>query len=270
MSMALRRLRQTIQHLNNDQNGPAPLSLVHGPTEPALLNLSMGQLLEEQASKFPDRDAIVIPWTGVRLSFRQLNERSKLVSRGLMAMGVRSEDRIGTFSGNCERYVELFFATCRIGAIFVVLNPAYTPAECESALRHSGTYQKLTPSRQSPFPLPYQNRCAKSCLKLLGCKFLFTALDVGRKSQLPLLKNLINVLESESPSLPNLKNVVIIRGENPFAGRFTTYDDLIRKAPAVAMRTVDDLTTSIDCHDICNFQYTSGTTGDPKATMLSH
>jgi acyl-CoA synthetase (AMP-forming)/AMP-acid ligase II len=101
----------------------------------------MGQLLEEQASKFPDRDAIVIPWTGARFSFRQLNDRSKLVARGLIALGVGSQDRIGIFSGNCERYVELFFATCRIGAIFVVLNPAYNPVECENALRHSGMSQ---------------------------------------------------------------------------------------------------------------------------------
>jgi acyl-CoA synthetase (AMP-forming)/AMP-acid ligase II len=139
--MALQRLRQTIQHLRGGQNGPAPPSLAHGPKDPALLNLSMGQLLEEQASKFPDRDAIVIPWTGARFSFRQLNDRSKLVARGLIALGVGSQDRIGIFSGNCERYVELFFATCRIGAIFVVLNPAYNPVECENALRHSGMSQ---------------------------------------------------------------------------------------------------------------------------------
>ena len=62
----------------------------------------------------------------------------------------------------------------------------------------------------------------------------------------------------------------MIRGENPFEGHFTTYEDLIQKAPTIDMKTVDDLTTSVDCHDICNFQYTSGTTGEPKATMLSH
>ena len=161
--MALKRLQQTIRHLQDDGGGqsspghgpglPAPLSqsLVHGPTEPALLRFSMGQLMEEQAGKFPDRDAIVIPWTGVRLSFRQLNDRSKLIARGLLALGVGSQDRVGVFSGNCERYIELFFATCRIGAIFVVLNPAYTPVECERALRHSGIYYSQTD--YSPAPL---------------------------------------------------------------------------------------------------------------------
>ena len=137
--MALARLRQTISHLVGGKNVSAPqLSFFRGPTEPALLNFSMGQLLEEQAKKFPDRDAIVIPWSNARYTFHELNERSKEVARGLVAMGVQSGDRIGIFSGNCERYVELFFAVCRMGAIFVVLNPAYTPVECENALKHSG------------------------------------------------------------------------------------------------------------------------------------
>ena len=136
--MALHRLRQTLQHLVGSQDASSQLSLFSGPMKPALLNFSMGQLLEEQARKFPDRDAIVIPWSNARYTFSQLNERSKEVACGLIAMGVESQDRIGIFSGNCERYIELFFAVCRIGAIFVVLNPAYTPVECENALRHSG------------------------------------------------------------------------------------------------------------------------------------
>ena len=136
--MTLQRLRQTIQHLIGVQNATPQLSLFSGPTEPELLNFSMGQLLEEQARKFPDRDAIVIPWSNARYTFSELNERSKEVARGLIAMGVEAQDRIGIFSGNCERYVELFFAVCRIGAVFVVLNPAYSPVECENALRHSG------------------------------------------------------------------------------------------------------------------------------------
>ena len=137
--MALQRLRQTIQHLVGGKGeSPPQLSFFRGPTEPALLNLSMGQLLEEQANKFPDRDAIITPGTNARYTFLELNDRSKVVARGLVAMGVQSGDRIGIFSGNCERYIELFFAVCRIGAVFVVLNPAYTPIECENALRHAG------------------------------------------------------------------------------------------------------------------------------------
>ena len=93
---------------------------------------------------------------------------------------------------------------------------------------------------------------------------------MGRKSQIPLLKNLINAMEDGSPTLPDLKGVFIIRGENSFTGRFTTYDEMIQNAPTVTMKAIEDLTKSIDCREICNFQYTSGTTGEPKAVMLSH
>lgn len=142
--MAVERLRQAIGHIvGEDDASSTPLSLFRGPTEPGLLNFSMGQLLEEQARKYPDRDAVVIPWSNARHTFSSLNEKSKEVARGLIALDVKAGDRVGIFSGNCERYIELFFAVCRIGAIFVVLNPAYTPIECENALKHSGTYSGL-------------------------------------------------------------------------------------------------------------------------------
>jgi acyl-CoA synthetase (AMP-forming)/AMP-acid ligase II len=100
---------------------------------------------------------------------------------------------------------------------------------------------------------------------------LFTAVDVGRKTQLPLLTKLVSVVEQGSSSLPDLKKIIIIRGENPFPGTFTTYDDLLREASLPhTLQIVNDLTTSINSHSICNFQFTSGTTGAPKATTLTH
>ena len=100
---------------------------------------------------------------------------------------------------------------------------------------------------------------------------LFTAVDVGRKSQVPILTKLVDVIEKGSSSLPNLKRVIIIRGENPFPSTFTTYEDMLGEAslPHTA-KIVDDLTSTVDCHEVCNFQFTSGTTGAPKATTLSH
>jgi acyl-coenzyme A synthetase/AMP-(fatty) acid ligase len=99
---------------------------------------------------------------------------------------------------------------------------------------------------------------------------LFTAMDVGRKNQLPLLTRLVDVAEQGSPSLPNLKRIIIIRGENPFPSTFTTYEDLLGEATLPhTFKIVDDLTTSLDPHSVCNFQFTSGTTGAPKATTLT-
>ena len=104
-----------------------------------------------------------------------------------------------------------------------------------------------------------------------GCSMLFTAVDVGRKSQLPLLTQLVNVVEKGSSVLPDLKRVIIIRGENPFSTAFSTYEDMLEEAslPHTA-KIVNDLTFSVDPHEVCNFQFTSGTTGEPKATTLTH
>jgi acyl-CoA synthetase (AMP-forming)/AMP-acid ligase II len=114
------------------------LSLVKGSEQHPLSKLSLGQLLEQQARKYPQREAIVVPWTGERLTYYQLNENSRAMAKGLLALGVGPDDRVGISSGNCGRYVELFFAICRIGAMALVMNPAYTVDEYEHALRHAG------------------------------------------------------------------------------------------------------------------------------------
>jgi acyl-CoA synthetase (AMP-forming)/AMP-acid ligase II len=100
---------------------------------------------------------------------------------------------------------------------------------------------------------------------------VFTAIDVGRKSQLPLLTKLVDVVEQGPSSLPDLKRVIILRGDNPFPSTFTTYEDMLLEASLPHTRKiVEDLTSSVNCHDVCNFQFTSGTTGEPKATTLTH
>lgn len=96
-------------------------------------------------------------------------------------------------------------------------------------------------------------------------------MDVGRTSQEPLLTKLVAVVENGSALLPNLKRVIMIRGDNPYPKTFTTYEDLLNKASSAHLgEIVNSLTTSLDPHEVCNFQFTSGTTGAPKATTLSH
>lgn len=118
------------------------LSFVQGPSEPPFLKLSLGQLLENQAAKYPTCQAIVCSWTGIRYTYGQLYMRTRQVARALLALGIQPGDRVGILSGNCERYVEVFFATALIGGIVVVLNNTYTPNECVGALEHSGIAPK--------------------------------------------------------------------------------------------------------------------------------
>ena len=135
---ALHRLNQTLLQIDPYVLPPYPnLSLVSGTLDPPLLQLTISQLLSEQNAKYADNEAIVIPWTGARWTYQKLWSESSLLARALLKYGVRPRDRIGIMSGNCEKYIALFFACVRVGAICVTLNNTYTATEMVYALQHT-------------------------------------------------------------------------------------------------------------------------------------
>lgn len=123
-----------------DQSPTPKPSLVQGLNKPELFSLTLGQLADKQAELHGSKDAVIVGWSNARLSYQELNERSKRVARGLLAMGVAKGDRIAILSGDDERFVELFFAAGRIGAVLVIVNKTYTIPECERALKHTGMF----------------------------------------------------------------------------------------------------------------------------------
>jgi acyl-CoA synthetase (AMP-forming)/AMP-acid ligase II len=143
---ALQRLNQTLLQIDPYILPPYPnLSLVSGPLDPPLLQLTLSQLLSQQVELYPNNEAVVIPWTGARWTYQKLWEESSLLARALLKEGVRPRDRIGIMSGNCEKYIALFFACVRAGAICVTLNNTYTATETEYALKHTSTFCDLEP-----------------------------------------------------------------------------------------------------------------------------
>lgn len=140
-SPAVQRLHQTLQILDPAARPQGlQLSLVHGPVDPPLLNFTIGELLDFQADKYHDREALVVSWTGTRWTYGELKEQSLLLARGMLSMGIKPGDRIAIMAGNCEEYVAVFFAAARIGAILVVLNNTYTATEATYALNHTGMW----------------------------------------------------------------------------------------------------------------------------------
>jgi acyl-CoA synthetase (AMP-forming)/AMP-acid ligase II len=138
---ALQRLNQTLLQIDPYILPPYPnLSIVAGPLDPPLLQLTLSQLLYQQVERYPQNEAVVIPWTGARWTYQKLWNESSLLARALLKYGVRPRDRVGIMSGNCERYIALFFACARVGAICVTLNNTYTATEMEYALKHTSTY----------------------------------------------------------------------------------------------------------------------------------
>jgi len=119
------------------------LSLLYGPVDPPLVDLTLGELLDLQCQHHGTQECIVTPWTGARWTYNELNQQSSQLARALMSIGISVGDRVGIMAGNCEQYAAVFFAVARIGAILVILNNTYTPTEAQYALKFSGKQDTL-------------------------------------------------------------------------------------------------------------------------------
>ncbi|KAI1865777.1 hypothetical protein JX265_008100 [Neoarthrinium moseri] len=205
------------------------LSILHGPVDPPLVDLTLGELLELQCQHHGTQECLVTPWNGTRWTYNELNQQSSQLAKGLMSLGIGVGDRVGVMAGNCAEYAAIFFAVARIGAILVILNNTYTPTEAQYALKFS------------------------------DCKVFFTTKKIGRVDNTKLL--------SELATLEHSPNVVIIRGES---GSYPTYGDLLKQGLKVSHNSLYRLGRKVLAHNVCNLQFTSGTTGLPKAAMLTH
>lgn len=148
LQTATARVQQVADHLRllpppeafcSTPSSIQPLSLIHGPRDQKLISQSLGQALDDVAKLYPDSDALVCYSQGARLDYATLRQRSRRLAGQLLGgLGLEAGDRVGIFAGNESAYVELFFATARIGLILVVLNPTYTRSELVFALKHTG------------------------------------------------------------------------------------------------------------------------------------
>ncbi|KAE8142434.1 hypothetical protein BDV38DRAFT_267717 [Aspergillus pseudotamarii] len=232
---ATRRLQQTLSHIQPPRV-TEQLSIVYGPTQPPLLDITLGELLALQSLQYGEHECLVFPWTGTRWTYSDLNDEADRLARGLLAMGIHKGDRIGIMAGNCEQYISVFFAAARAGAILVVLNNTYTPSELYYALEHT------------------------------DCRLLFMTPHIGRH-------NLEEVLSKMGPhpkrkgSSAALEEIVILRGEH---SDFPTYNSVIERGSSISRNALLDRQAQLGTDDVCNLQFTSGSTGNPKAAMLTH
>ncbi|KKA29549.1 hypothetical protein TD95_001667 [Thielaviopsis punctulata] len=206
------------------------LSILHGPTDSPLVDLTLGDLLELQSHQYGNKECLVIPWTGARWTYNDLNRHSYLLAQALLDMGIGVGDRVGIMAGNCEQYAAVFFAACRIGAILVILNNTYTPTEAMYGLNFS------------------------------ACKVFFTTRKIGRLDNSKLLTELDNTVKAP-------KVVLLREGEKE---KYPTYDQLIEASKTKSHARLIRATSKVLPHQVANLQFTSGTTGHPKAATLTH
>ncbi|KAL4916367.1 hypothetical protein BDW62DRAFT_202694 [Aspergillus aurantiobrunneus] len=219
---------------------PTQLSLVHGPKEPPLwLDRTLCSVIDEQESSFPDRTALIVPWQSARLSYRQLAERSRVVAKALLGAGLQHGECIGIMDGNSYEYIEVFLGAARIGCPVVVLNNTYTPDELRNAVYRS------------------------------SCNAVIIAPNIGTRS----LRGHIEHLQDRSaktPQLPDLQQVIQLRAEVPYQ-TLDTYQGFLEKGIARSGdHALSQAQEMLAPEDVLNLQFTSGTTGSPKAAMLTN
>lgn len=116
----------------------AQLSIAQGLTTPALLEDTIDENFQRTVQQYPDRDAIVVRHQSIRWTYAELNRQIDKVARGLMAVGIECGDRVALWAPNCIEWVLIQYATARIGAIMVCVNPAYRTVELKYVLQQSG------------------------------------------------------------------------------------------------------------------------------------
>jgi fatty-acyl-CoA synthase len=221
-----------------------------GGTVP-LLGLTIPEHFTQVVKRFPDREAVVSIPQRKRLTYAALLESVDLLARGLVAFGFGKGDRIGIWSTNNLEWLLLQMATARMGAILVTINPAYRLKELTYALGRS---------------------------KVQG---LFVIPSFRTSDYVSMLVELIPELkdakggELKNQDLPLLRQVVLYDPAAPMETRrsypgFNTWADILEQVRSVSLEELDGITASLDMDDPINIQYTSGTTGYPKAVVLSH
>ena len=118
---------------------PGQGSYASGPSDAPLLGRTIGEDLACTVRRVPRSDALVDVPSGRRWTYQQLGTEVERVARGLLAAGIAKGDRVGMWSPNCAEWVFVQYATARVGAILVNINPAYRSSELAYVLRQSGT-----------------------------------------------------------------------------------------------------------------------------------
>ena len=219
-------------------------SYLHGVSEMPLVGLTVGQLLEQTSAKHPENDALIVPYQGVRWSYAELDRKADEMAAGLLALGLEPGDRLGIWAPNMAEWVVLQFATAKAGLILVNINPAYRLAELEFALNQTGVCALITVET-------FKSSNYMAMLKELMPELARAQAGHLNAKKIPSLRWIITLADTAAPGM-------------------VTYEEVRAGATHATHQRVRSLAELLQFDDSINIQFTSGTTGRPKAATLTH
>ncbi|CAE6836137.1 AMP-binding protein [Paraburkholderia haematera] len=224
------------------------LAYVRGAADVPLSESTVGQFLRETARRFSDQQAVVFREQLLRWTWKEFDDHVDQLAAGFLSLGIEKGDRVGIWSPNRFEWLLTQFATARIGAVLVNINPAYRVAELEYAL------QKVK------------------------CKALVTAESFKTSNYISMLLDVAPELASQQSDelraarLPDLRTVISV-GDWHVSG-VMSFHAVMQRGEGVlrdkGREVIDTVEQTLSSHDPINIQFTSGTTGSPKGATLTH
>ncbi len=209
-----------------------------------LIDLTFPQVLDRVVEEFPDQTAFRYTTLDYTRTYEEFREDVDRLARGLISLGVRPGSKVAIWATNVPAWYLTFWASTKIGAVLVTVNTAYKIHEAEYLLRQSDTHTLVM--IESCLDSDYRGIINELCPEIAE----------SRPGE-PL----------HCQRLPFLRNVITVGFTQPGC---LTFEEVMERADSVPAEKLKEYASRVRVDDVCNMQYTSGTTGFPKGVMLTH
>jgi fatty-acyl-CoA synthase len=207
--------------------------------------LTIGEVLRQTVEQHESQEAFVFPQYNERCTWREFYAATTAAAKALLALGIQKGEHIAIWGTNIPEWVILQFAAARIGVVLVTINPAYRPFELEFVLNQSNAV----------------------CLFLVD-KFKSSDYFQMLREICPELAEAELSRRLNSRKAPLLRHVIGLRGETP--APIANWSQFLQLGTLLTDAALAEREAICQPHEAINIQYTSGTTGFPKAATLSH